>query len=318
MVNNAGATYRFAPLVDTPAEEVRRTIDVNLTAPLLVARAAVAALGSGGVIVNITSGAATLGSPGEYVHYAAAKAGLDLVTRGLGLEVAERGIRVVAVAPGLIATDLHATTGDPERVERMAPQIPLGRAGQPEEIAEAVAWLMSERASYVTATTLRVTGGRWNQATVVPSSQAVQDHHCTRTAPSVARVVGPRTWRLRVPQARQRRTRRCPGSPSGSAASASRSAGDNIRSTAGLRWVSRRRAECSSARSRQWSRLRRSGAVHGADVAQVERHRAWLLVEAGVDRGAEQGRGGDVEVAADDDQADATLDLGGDGELESG
>lgn len=160
VVNNAGATYRFAPLVDTPAEEVRRTIDVNLTAPLLVARAAVAALGSGGVIVNITSGAATLGSPGEYVHYAAAKAGLDLVTRGLGLEVAERGIRVVAVAPGLIATDLHATTGDPERVERMAPQIPLGRAGQPEEIAEAVAWLMSERASYVTATTLRVTGGR--------------------------------------------------------------------------------------------------------------------------------------------------------------
>lgn len=160
VVNNAGATYRFAPLADTPAEEVRRTIEVNLTAPILVARAAVGALGRGGVVVNITSGAATIGSPGEYVHYAAAKAGLDLLTRGLGLEVADRGIRVVAVAPGLIDTELHTTTGDPGRVARMAPQIPLGRAGRPEEVAEAVAWLMSERASYVTATTLRVAGGR--------------------------------------------------------------------------------------------------------------------------------------------------------------
>ncbi|HVK28629.1 MAG TPA: SDR family oxidoreductase [Nocardioides sp.] len=160
LVNNAGATYRFAPLADTPADEVRRTIDVNLTAPILVARAAVGRMGRGGVIVNVTSGAATIGSPGEYVHYAAAKAGLDLLTRGLGLELADRGIRVVAVAPGLVETDLHATTGDPGRVDRMAPQIPLGRAGQPAEIADAVAWLMSEQASYVTATTLRVAGGR--------------------------------------------------------------------------------------------------------------------------------------------------------------
>ncbi|KRA30060.1 MULTISPECIES: SDR family NAD(P)-dependent oxidoreductase [unclassified Nocardioides] len=160
VVNNAGATYRFAPLDETPTEEIRRTIDLNLTGPILVARAAVAVLDRGGVVVNITSGAATIGSPGEYVHYAAAKAGLDAATRGLGLEVADRGIRVVAIAPGLIATDLHATTGDPERVERMAPQIPLGRAGQPEEIANAVAWLMSEQAAYVTATTLRVAGGR--------------------------------------------------------------------------------------------------------------------------------------------------------------
>lgn len=160
LVNNAGATYRFAPLAETPADEVRRTIEVNLTAPILLARAALQRLVRGGVIVNITSGAATIGSPGEYVHYAAAKAGLDLLTRGLGLEVADRGIRVVAVAPGLIATELHATTGDPGRVDRMAPQIPLGRAGQPAEIADAVAWLMSEAASYVTATTLRVAGGR--------------------------------------------------------------------------------------------------------------------------------------------------------------
>ncbi|MER7558624.1 SDR family oxidoreductase [Nocardioides sp. NPDC126508] len=160
VVNNAGATYRYAPLVDTPADEIRRTYDVNLVGPTLVARAAVSALAEGGVIVNISSGAATLGSPGEYVHYAAAKAGIDALTKGLGLEVASRGIRVVAVAPGLTETDMHANTGDPGRIERMAPQIPLGRSSSPDEVAEAVAWLMSGKASYVTATTLRVTGGR--------------------------------------------------------------------------------------------------------------------------------------------------------------
>ena len=160
VVNNAGATYRYAPLVDTPADEIRRTYDVNLVGPTLVARAAVSALGEGGVIVNISSGAATLGSPGEYVHYAAAKAGIDALTKGLGLEVASRGIRVVAVAPGLTETDMHANTGDPGRIARMAPQIPLGRASSPDEVAEAVAWLMSDKAAYVTATTLRVTGGR--------------------------------------------------------------------------------------------------------------------------------------------------------------
>jgi len=160
VVNNAGATYRYAPLVDTPADEIRRTYAVNLVGPTLVARAAVSALAEGGVIVNISSGAATLGSPGEYVHYAAAKAGIDALTKGLGLEVASLGIRVVAVAPGLTETDMHANTGDPGRIARMAPQIPIGRAGSPDEVAEAVAWLMTEKAGYVTATTLRVTGGR--------------------------------------------------------------------------------------------------------------------------------------------------------------
>lgn len=160
VVNNAGATYRYAPLVDTPTDEIRRTYAVNLVGPTLVARAAVSALAEGGVIVNISSGAATLGSPGEYVHYAAAKAGIDALTKGLGLEVAPLGIRVVAVAPGLTETDMHANTGDPGRIARMAPQIPIGRAGSPDEVAEAVAWLMSEKAGYVTATTLRVTGGR--------------------------------------------------------------------------------------------------------------------------------------------------------------
>ena len=164
VVNNAGATYRYAPLVETPAEEIRKTYAVNLVGPTLVARAAVAAMtadgANAGVIVNISSGAATLGSPGEYVHYAAAKAGIDALTKGLGLEVASQGIRVVAVAPGLTETDLHAATGDPGRIERMAPAIPLGRASSPDEVAEAVAWLMSDQAAYVTATTLRVAGGR--------------------------------------------------------------------------------------------------------------------------------------------------------------
>ncbi|NYJ03546.1 NAD(P)-dependent dehydrogenase (short-subunit alcohol dehydrogenase family) [Nocardioides thalensis] len=165
VVNNAGATYRYAPLADTPPDEVRRVIELNLTAPVLVAQAAVRALstdagGAGGVIVNITSGAATLGSPGEYVHYAAAKAGLDLMTKGLGIEVGRQGVRVVAVAPGLVDTDLHAATGDPGRLAAMAPTIPLGRPAAPAEIAESVAWLMSDAASYVTATTIRVAGGR--------------------------------------------------------------------------------------------------------------------------------------------------------------
>jgi NAD(P)-dependent dehydrogenase (short-subunit alcohol dehydrogenase family) len=165
VVNNAGATYRYASLAQTSPGEIRRTIEINLTAAVLVARAAVRALstsygGTGGVIVNVSSGAATIGSPGEYVHYAAAKAGVDTLTRGLGLEVADQGIRVVGVAPGLIDTDLHARTGDPDRIARMAPDIPLGRAGRTTEVAEAVAWLMSDAAAYITATTLRVAGGR--------------------------------------------------------------------------------------------------------------------------------------------------------------
>ena len=165
VVNNAGATYMYAPLAETPTDTVRRVIDINLTAAVLVAQAAVKTLstaygGAGGVLINVSSGAATLGSPGEYVHYAAAKAGVDTLTKGLALEVADQGVRVVGVAPGLILTDMHAHAGDPERPTRMAPGIPLGRAGKPEEVAEAVWWLMSNAAAYITGTTLRVAGGR--------------------------------------------------------------------------------------------------------------------------------------------------------------
>ena len=115
--------------------------------------------GSGGVLVNISSGAATRGAPGEYVQYAAAKAGVDALTLGLAEEVADQGVRVVGVAPGMIRTTIHADAGEPGRLERVAPLIPLQRAGEPEEVADAVAWLMSDEASYVTGTTLRV-GGR--------------------------------------------------------------------------------------------------------------------------------------------------------------
>ena len=153
------------PLAETPPEIVAATVDLNLTSALLVARAAVRALGTsyggaGGVIVNISSGAATLGSPGEYVQYAAAKAGVDALTVGLALEVAAEGIRVVGVAPGIVRTTIHADAGEPGRLDRVGPLVPLGRAGEPHEVADAVGWLMSDEASYVTGTTLRVAGGR--------------------------------------------------------------------------------------------------------------------------------------------------------------
>jgi NAD(P)-dependent dehydrogenase (short-subunit alcohol dehydrogenase family) len=165
VVNNAGATSHVGTLAETPPDVIRRTVDLNLLGALLVARAAVRALstsyaGDGGVLVNVSSGAATLGSPDEYIHYAAAKAGVDAMTVGLAQEVAGGGMRVVGVAPGMVNTRIHEDAGDPGRVSRLAPKIPLGRAGEPEEIAAAIAWLLSDEASYVTGTTMRVAGGR--------------------------------------------------------------------------------------------------------------------------------------------------------------
>jgi NAD(P)-dependent dehydrogenase (short-subunit alcohol dehydrogenase family) len=165
LVNNAGATLHIGRLADTAPEVVRRTVDLNLTAAILCARAAVRLMstrhgGSGGVVVNVSSGAATLGAPNEYVQYAAAKAGLDALTTGLASEVADEGIRVVGVAPGIVRTTIHADAGEPGRVERVAPLVPLGRAAEPSEVADAIGWLMSDQASYVTGTTLRVAGGR--------------------------------------------------------------------------------------------------------------------------------------------------------------
>ena len=165
LVNNAGATLRIGRLADAPVDVVRRTIDLNLTAAILCARAAVRLMstsrgGAGGVIVNVSSGAATLGAANEYVQYAAAKAGVDALTTGLAIEVAGEGIRVVGVAPGIVNPTIHADAGEPGRIERVGPLVPLGRAGEAVEVADAIGWLMSDQASYVTGTTLRVAGGR--------------------------------------------------------------------------------------------------------------------------------------------------------------
>jgi NAD(P)-dependent dehydrogenase (short-subunit alcohol dehydrogenase family) len=165
VVNNAGATLHVGALAETPPEVIRRTVDLNLTGALLVARGAVRALsraydGHGGVLVNVSSGAATLGSPGEYVQYAAAKAGVDALTIGLAQEVADGGVRVVGVAPGMVRTRIHEDAGDADRLERLASRVPLGRPGEPDEIAAAITWLLGDEAAYVTGTTLRVAGGR--------------------------------------------------------------------------------------------------------------------------------------------------------------
>ena len=165
LVNNAGITGRIGPIVDAQPDMIREVVEVNVTGAILVAREAVKRMstargGQGGAIVNISSGAATLGSPGEYVHYAASKGAIDTFTLGLAREVAREGIRVNAVAPGLILTDIHASGGEPGRPERMAPGIPIGRPGTPEEVAEPILFLLSPAASYITGAVLRVAGGR--------------------------------------------------------------------------------------------------------------------------------------------------------------
>ncbi|MGP4049106.1 SDR family oxidoreductase [Streptomyces sp. 2A115] len=162
LVNNAAVTGPLGRLADTDTAVLRRVVEVNLLGTLLCSRRAardMAPRGTG-VIVNVSSGAATIGSPGEYVHYAATKAAVDALTVGLSKELGRDGIRVNAVAPGLVDTDMHAAMGDPGRPARMAPTIPLGRAGEPAEIAAAIAWLLSSESSYTTGAVLRVAGGR--------------------------------------------------------------------------------------------------------------------------------------------------------------
>ena len=164
LVNNAGITAHIGDLADTPVDVIRRVIDINLLGVVLCAREAVRVMstkrgGRGGVIVNVSSAAATLGSAHEYVHYAAAKAAVDTFTVGLAKEVADESIRVNAVAPGIVATGIHAGAGDPDRAERAAARIPLGRAADPAEIAPAIVWLLSPAAAYATGTIIRVAGG---------------------------------------------------------------------------------------------------------------------------------------------------------------
>jgi NAD(P)-dependent dehydrogenase (short-subunit alcohol dehydrogenase family) len=162
VVNNAGITGPIGSFAEASAETLRRTMEVNVLGTMWMAQEAVrrwSAASIRGRMVNISSIAATLGAPGEYVHYAATKAAIDALTIGLGKEVAPLGIRVNAVAPGTAYTDIHATAGEPERPARVVSRVPMARIGEPEEIAAAVLWLLSAEASYVTATVLRVSGG---------------------------------------------------------------------------------------------------------------------------------------------------------------
>jgi len=165
LVNNAGVTGGFSRVDELRVDTLSRVLAVNVIGAFLCAREAVRRMstahgGRGGTIINVSSHAAQLGSAGEWVHYAASKGALDTLTIGLAREVAREGIRVNAVALGLIETELHAAAGAPDRVERMAPTVPAGRAGTTDEVAESVLWLASPAASYVTGAIVAVAGGR--------------------------------------------------------------------------------------------------------------------------------------------------------------
>lgn len=166
VINNAAITGNLiGPLSDVPAEVLARVTEVNVTGPMLVCQEAIRRMavdtgGPGGQIVNISSTAARQGSPHTWVHYAASKGAVDVLTIGLAAEIAARGIRVNAVAPGSTNTGLHAAAGMPDRVERLAATIPLGRGAEPSEVANAVSWLLSAEAAYVTGIVLPVSGGR--------------------------------------------------------------------------------------------------------------------------------------------------------------
>lgn len=165
-VNNAGIVAPAVRVEEMEAERIEQMFATNVTGAFLAARNAVRRMstrfgGAGGAIVNISSVAARLGSPNLYVDYAASKAAIDALTTGLSLEVAQDGIRVNGVRPGLTVTPIHAKGGEPDRLEKLVPHaVPMGRAGQPEEIAEAVLWLLSDKASYATGTTINISGGR--------------------------------------------------------------------------------------------------------------------------------------------------------------
>lgn len=162
LINNAGIVDMAARVTQMSHDRLKRMFDVNVIGAIMVAQGAVKRMEQqqNGVIINITSAAARLGSANQYVDYAAAKAAMDIFTKGLSDEVAGNGIRVMALAPGLIDTDIHAKGGDPDRAARLAHNVPMGRTGSAEEIAKAVLFLMSDEASYITGSTLNVTGGR--------------------------------------------------------------------------------------------------------------------------------------------------------------
>ncbi len=165
LVNNAGVVDRAQRLQDMDLARWRRMFDINVIGSFICAREAVRRMstaegGAGGSIVNVSSRAACLGSANQYVDYAAAKAAIDTMTLGLSHEVASQGIRVNAVRPGLIETDIHASGGQPDRIARLASGVPMGRGGTANEVAEAICWLMSDKSSYSTGAIIDVSGGR--------------------------------------------------------------------------------------------------------------------------------------------------------------
>lgn len=165
LVNNAGVVDMTARVDEMSAARLMRMMNINIVGSILCAREAVKRMstkhgGTGGIIVNLSSVAATLGSPGQYVDYAASKGAIDTFTVGLAREVSGEGIRVNAIRPGLIDTDIHASGGEPGRAQKLAHMVPMKRIGTAEEVANAIVWLMSDEASYVTGTIFDVSGGR--------------------------------------------------------------------------------------------------------------------------------------------------------------
>jgi len=165
LVNNAGILEQHTRVENMDAARLARVLTTNVIGSFVCAREAVRRMstrhgGSGGAIVNVSSVAATLGSPNEYVDYAASKGAIDTFTIGLAKEVATEGVRVNAVRPGVIYTDIHASGGEPDRVERVKASVPMQRGGQPEEVARAILWLLSDEASYSSGAILDVSGGR--------------------------------------------------------------------------------------------------------------------------------------------------------------